>query len=251
MLPLLQNGLRRLGLELTKHEYTGEYPPDFDAAMVEIVRAVRPYTMTGIECLWTMVQAVRYVQAAQIPGAIVECGVWRGGGMMAAAMALLQSDCRTRDLYLFDTFEGMTPPSTQDRDFRGRAAATRFSKSKTRGVGSDWCFASLEDVQKNMARTGYDAAHVHFVQGQVEATVPQHAPAQIALLRLDTDWYVSTKHELNELYPRLMPGGVLIVDDYGYWRGSRQAVDEYFNQWQIVPFLQRIDFTARLYLKPR
>jgi hypothetical protein len=97
--------------------------------------------------------------------------------------------------------------------------------------------------------TGYPAERVHLVRGPVEETLPAAAPERLALLRLDTDWYASTRHELEHLYPRLVDGGVLIVDDYGHWQGARQAVDEYFAGTAPPPLLHRIDYTARIGVK--
>jgi hypothetical protein len=104
-------------------------------------------------------------------------------------------------------------------------------------------------VQRNLAGTGYDLASVKFIKGKVEETIPAHAPARIALLRLDTDWYESTRHELAHLFPRLVPGGVLILDDYGHWQGSRRAVDEYMAEHGIPILLNRVDYTARIAVK--
>ena len=101
-----------------------------------------------------------------------------------------------------------------------------------------------------MQRTGYDPARMHFVKGDVLETVPQEAPERIALLRLDTDWYESTRHELDHLYARLSPGGILIIDDYGHWRGARRAVDEFIEKHRLRLFLNRIDYTGRLAIKP-
>ena len=98
-----------------------------------------------------------------------------------------------------------------------------------------------------LAETAYP--RVEFVQGRVENTLPAAAPPEIAVLRLDTDWYESTRHELEHLYPRLVDGGVLIVDDYGYWQGARQAVDEYFGETGEAILLNRIDDTGRIAVK--
>ena len=113
-----------------------------------------------------------------------------------------------------------------------------------------WCIAGIEDVTENMRATGYPMERVHLVRGPVETTIPEHAPATIALLRLDTDWYSSTKHELEHLYPRLVARGVLIIDDYGHWEGARGAVDEYLATLPVKPLLSRIDYTGRCCVKP-
>src|SRR5262249_52452971 len=114
---------------------------------------------------------------------------------------------------------------------------------------SDYYRVPLEAVRRVMLGTGYDERKLVFVKGKVEDTVPGQAPAQIALLRLDTDWYESTRHELAHLFPRPAPGGVLIIDDYGHWQGARKAADEYFEAQRIAILLNRIDFSARIAVK--
>jgi O-methyltransferase len=108
-----------------------------------------------------------------------------------------------------------------------------------------WARAPLDEVRDVMYALPYPQAQIHFVKGKVEETIPDQAPAQIALLRLDTDWYESTRHELVHLYPRLAPGGVLILDDYGWWRGAGRATDEYFQENGPAPLLVRIDHEGR------
>lgn len=221
------------------------FPPDLDPGVVAIIKRVRPFTMTSPERVGAFIAAIDYVIAAELDGAIVECGVWRGGSMMAAALRLLQSDFRP-ELYLFDTYEGMPQPSPVDVDLRGRPAQKRFARSRT-PAGSRWCLAGIDEVRRNLESTGYPMDRVHFVKGMVETTIPAEAPEQIAILRLDTDWYESTKHELAHLYPRVTPRGVLIIDDYGYWKGSRRAVDEFLADRPLL--VNRIDITGRLIMK--
>ena len=112
------------------------------------------------------------------------------------------------------------------------------------------CECAAGRSKKILYGTGYPSERIHFVPGKVEDTIPASAPESIALLRLDTDWYESTKHELVHLFPRLATSGVLIIDDYGHWRGSRLACDEYFEQNRVPILLNRIDFTGRIALKP-
>lgn len=108
----------------------------------------------------------------------------------------------------------------------------------------------MGEVSSNLARTDYPSERTHLVKGRVEDTVPSEAPERIAVLRLDTDWYESTRHEMEQLFPRLPPGGVLILDDYGHWQGSRRAVDEYLAAEGLHLLLQRIDYTGRIATKP-
>jgi hypothetical protein len=223
-----------------------ERPSDFRDDEAEIVQLVRPWTLTSPERIYALIHAVRYVSAHHIPGAIVECGVWKGGSMAAAARALLQIQNVSRDLYLFDTYEGMSEPSSHDVDYSGMRANDLMRADP----GYRCANAPLEEVKKVLYATGYPREKIHFVRGRVEDTLPGSAPETIALPRLDTDWYESTKHELVQLYPRLSKAGVIIIDDYGHWRGSQQACDEYFAENRVPILLNRIDYTGRIAVKP-
>jgi O-methyltransferase len=218
--------------------------PDLSDDAWSIVRRVSGYTQTSPERLYALIEAVQFIVRNEVRGSIVECGVWKGGSMMAAALTLLKLNT-LRHIYLFDTFEGMPKPKKEDVDFKGRHASRWFSRLQTGSDSSLWCRASLEDVQQAMNSTGYDPAYVHLFKGKVEATIPKEAPESIALLRLDTDWYESTKHELEHLFPRLSKRGIVIIDDYGHWQGARKAVDEYFTQNRTPVFISRIDYSAR------
>jgi O-methyltransferase len=215
----------------------------------DIVARVSPFTMTSPERVAALCQAVAHVCEHRIVGDIVECGVWRGGSMMAACLTLLHHGDHDRDVYLFDTFEGMTAPTTFDVHASSGVRASmllRFS-DKTAPV---WAVSPLDEVRRNLETVGYPSSRVHFVKGRVEDTVPQSAPEKIAILRLDTDWYESTAHELRHLFPRLVSGGFLIVDDYGHWDGARRAVDEFVTSSGLPLFLNRVDYTGRLAIKP-
>lgn len=225
-----------------------EFPPDFDEASIALYRAVQPYTMTSKERVIALRQSVEYIVRCAIPGDIVECGVWKGGSMMAVALSLKEFGAARR-LHLFDTYEGMSEPGGVDKTYRGEVAGALMAQNE-RETSAIWAYGALEEVRKNVLGTGYDPNLVAFVQGKVEDTLPAHAPESIALLRLDTDWYESTKHELEQLYPRLSVGGVLLIDDYGHWEGARKAVDEYVQEKQLRVLLQRIDYTGRLCIKP-
>ena len=222
-------------------------PPDIDDDARAIIETVSPFSMTSPERLLALRDAVRHVCRHGIEGDIVECGVWRGGSMMAAALTMLECGGRRR-IHLFDTFEGMPPPAATDRDLTGVSAATLLA-AEQRESGDTWAFSPLDQVRANLRSTGYPAELVRFVPGRVEETIPEAAPERIAVLRLDTDWYESTRHELEHLYPRLAVGGVLIVDDYGHWQGARRAVDEYLAASGARLLLSRIDYTGRMAVK--
>lgn len=223
-----------------------KHPLESDPAYAEIIAKVEPFTMTGFDRVGALMDAVRYLTKARIPGAIVECGVWRGGSMMAAALTLLEAG-DIRDLYLFDTFAGMTEPGERDIDHVGVDARPVFTRMAADDHNA-WCYASLGDVRQNLRSTGYPEDRCHFIQGDVLQTLPAAETGQIALLRLDTDWYASTWHELTHLYPRIAKAGVLIIDDYGHWNGCRQAVDEYFADQAVL--MARIDYSGRMLVRP-
>jgi hypothetical protein len=170
--------------------------------------------------------------------------------MMVVAKVLIDLGATNRDLHLFDTFTGMTEPTAEDRDFRGRSAVEQYAQLSDGEQMSRWCRAGMATVRTNLIRTNYPSERIHLVAGMVEDTIPASAPETIALLRLDTDWYASTKHELVHLWPRLAAGGVCIIDDYGHWQGSRKAVDEYFAENGIHVLMHRLDYSARLIVKP-
>jgi O-methyltransferase len=258
MKSLAKSMINQLGFEIRKKQISdniapssqaeNEFPSDFSQDEIEIFRQVSPYTMTSKERVFALINAVRYVTHHKIPGDMVECGVWKGGSMMAIAKTLLTEKDQSRELYLFDTFSGMSEPSEKDRDFNGQAA-TKLLEISSKEDQWIWCNAPLEGVQNVMSKTGYDQTKVHFIQGKVEDTLPANAPEEIALLRLDTDWYESTRHELIHLFPRLSKHGVIIIDDYGYWQGAKKAVDEYFEGHNIKILLNRIDETGRIAIK--
>ena len=218
-----------------------------DPTFLKILKACQPYTMTSIERMYALYNAVTYIVKNSIAGSFVECGVWRGGSSMMIALTLKELGVSNRAIYLYDTYEGMSEPTADDVDFRGGQAKELMEQNVENKQNSVWCLADLNDVQNNMRSTGYPLDLVHFVKGKVEDTIPATMPeAPIALLRLDTDWYESTAHELKYLYPLLIQKGVLVIDDYGHWEGCKRAVDEYFNGSLL---LNRIDYTGRIAIK--
>jgi O-methyltransferase len=220
-------------------------PRDFGPGFADLYVRCAPFTMTPVERMGALYEAMQYLARARVPGAIVECGVWRGGSMMLAAFtALAQGEGEAeRGFYLFDTFSGMTEPGPED----GTVVHAQWLKHQQRG---GWARSPLEEVRHNMLSTGLGSGQFKLVEGRVEDTIPAGAPDRIALLRLDTDWYASTRHELVHLYPRLAPGGVLIIDDYGHFEGARRAVDEYLADCGEHLLFMRTDYDCRLAVKP-
>jgi O-methyltransferase len=218
-----------------------------------IIETALPYTLTGVPRLQALVDAVRYCVARGVAGDFAECGVWRGGSVLAMALTLQELGDTDRDLHLYDTFEGMTAPGEHDVSEFDTPALETWDKARRRGERPFAEVLDAEDFNEESVRrivlsSGYPAERVHLVPGPVEETLPSRAPDDLALLRLDTDWYESTRHELEHLYPRLAIGGVLIIDDYGHWKGARRAVDEYFAEREPL-LLARIDYTGRIAVK--
>ena len=239
-----------LGYQIVKKESNQFIPPDIEKEYHDIILESLPYTLTSVERVYGLISSVKYIVESNISGDIVECGVWRGGSVLASINSLLNFGSDSRDIWLYDTFEGMSAPTEEDYSLRSGSAKEKFNETKFNDKSSNWCFASLDDVKKTLSRSTYSSERIHYIKGMVEETIPSSMPEKIALLRLDTDWYESTKHELEHLYPLLVPGGILIIDDYGHWNGCRKAVDEYFCLLEKKPLLLRLDYTGRVAIKP-
>lgn len=227
-----------------------EFGNDFSPETVETIRKVRPHTMTTVDRIEAVCAATEYVVKYGIPGAFVESGVWMGGSSMAAADTLVKHGVTDRDFYLFDTFEGIPAPGVEDGLIGSDRSLQEWWDKENSDGSAPWLDAPAARVRANMLSTGYPDERLHLVPGLVEETIPAAAPEQIAFLRLDTDWYSSTKVEMDLLFPRISPGGVLIVDDYGYTTGARKAVDEFLASYPHPVFLHRIDSCGRLAIKP-
>lgn len=228
---------------------------DEDPTFRDILRKVRGFTMSTPELCYALYQAVEHVRTAGVDGAIVESGVWRGGNVALCARALLAGGDASRDLYLFDTFDWSWPDLSEwDTKYgEGSAADRNAALNKMRNAPQDYLEAqgvSEAKVRELIVATGYPREKVHTIKGFVQDTIPGQAPEKIALLRLDTDMYESTYHELVHLYPRLVSGGILLVDDYPTERGCVRAVEQYFGEAGPRPFLSRIDTQGRIGVKP-
>jgi hypothetical protein len=202
-----------------------------------------PLSTAPADAMYGLWRAVEYVVRCNIPGDFVECGVFRGGSSAMAAMAFrhFTNGAVDRLFHLYDTFAGMPAPTERDVDFAGRKPEDHLAAWGAKTIDA-MANSPLSEVRANLQATGVPPGQFVFIQGKVEETLPANIPpGTISILRLDTDWYESTRHELIHLFPRLASGGVLIVDDYGFWKGSRDACDEYFQENQVRMLLSRVD----------
>ena len=235
----VDKGIRKVLAPKNVRELPPEWPDDFSDFSKNLWRSVSAYTMTTKERVVSLESAVRYIATHDIAGDMVECGVAAGGSVMAMALTMLDLGKPDRRLWLYDTFEGMPEPTEHDVGRFDTPAMKLYKKRHNREGG--WIKFSIEDVEANVKSTGYPADQITLVKGKVEDSLLKTVPEQISLLRLDTDWYESTKSEMNILFPRVSPGGLILLDDYYRWMGSRKAVDEYIAQNNIRIFWSRID----------
>ena len=232
----------------------GRIYADFSEVEKSIYLQSRLNLCGSAEAIVTLIRSVEHVTRHAIPGALVECGVWRGGNIEVMVRTLQHLGVRDRDVYLYDTFAGMPQPDACDDEGLDCASNNRATWEQHRteadgAAGSDWMRAGVDLVRERLDPLGYPGERLHFVKGLVEDTIPRVMPDRIAILRLDTDFYRSTKHELMHLYPRLQRGGILIIDDYGAMPGSRRATDEFAAEQQTGWFLNRVDAHVRLLVK--
>lgn len=242
--------LAKLGYEVIRksNENIIDYPVEATREERELINLAGKYSMTGPVRMWALIQSLKHVKRKGLAGDLVECGVWKGGNLILMR-SFANEFFAEKTVIGYDTFDGMTAATDEDIDYWGNKASESMATNlKTEIITNIHALAGLDTVTKNL-RECSAIEKVKLVQGPVEKTllVDDNLPGSISLLRLDTDWYESTKIELEILYPRLVSGGVLIIDDYGHFKGAQKAVDEYFQGRDI--WLHYIDYTCRIYIK--
>lgn len=251
---LVQSGLNSFGYELVRHKSHREFVFPLEACPedLDLLRYVidNHLSMVSPEGLWSTLSAVKYVCENEIPGDFVECGVWRGGNAIIAAEIFRRYESQKK-VYLFDTFSGMSEPTSEDRGLADSQPAMAQYLESDKGTHNEWCYAPIGEVRRHFTDKNLLTRNVVFVEGDVEMTLQnsKNLPSQIALLRLDTDWYGSTKLELEVLFPKVSVGGCLIVDDYGFWSGSKKATDEYFSNQKVTPLFHVTDGSRRIAIR--
>jgi len=249
ILNFVNNAVRRFGYEIINNIDKEGIPNDIiDVKFRQIYNLCKKYSICAVTPMFALYKLIEYIVQNNIEGDLVECGVYKGGSVMLMAHTLKYFNQTSKKIYLYDTFEGMSLPTKRDISIDGKHAMELLNKGD-KITNKVWCFSPLEEVRKNMESTAYPVDNIIYVQGKIEDTIPGIVPNKIALLRLDTDWYESTKHELQHLYPILSHNGVLIIDDYGYWHGAREAVDEYIKNNSVNLLLNRIDASVRFCIK--
>lgn len=223
---------------------------DLDPGFQALADFVKPYTMTSVERQYGLYKSVEYICRAKIPGDLIECGVWRGGSMMLAAKTLIAMGDTSRRLILCDTYEGHPKPNAEhDVDLWGNKAVNDWIKYRKSDGTTDWGKVSIEEVEENMRSTGYPMDKVVLIKGKIEDTAASVPATTLSLVRLDTDWYDSARIGLETFWPRLSPGGVLVIDDYGHYVGQRRAVDDFFAASPVL--LHRVDYSCRAVIKTK
>ena len=216
----------------------------------ELLEVISKYSMTPKIRIYNLLQSLRYVKQKSIEGDFVECGVWKGGNIILFKKFIEKEfDDNGRTIFAYDTYEGMSEPGKEDYNLNSKISARHFLDEDLKKKSNNWGICSLNDVKSNLLKNVSNIENIKFIKGKVEETlkIEKNLPSKISILRLDTDWYESTKIELETLYNRVSPGGIIIIDDYGHWNGARKAVDEYFKGKFV--WMHYVDYACRLIIK--
>ncbi len=216
----------------------------------KLISVVSKYSMTPKIRIYNLLQALRHIKQKNIDGDFVECGVWRGGNIILFKK-FLENELKNsnKKIFAYDTYEGMNQPSEEDYNLTSKVSAKILLKKEKNKDSNIWGISKIEDVKKNISENVKNLDNINFIKGEVEQTLnsEKNLPLKISILRLDTDWYLSTKKELEVLYDRVSSGGIIIIDDYGHWNGSKKAVDEFFSNKYV--WMHYVDYACRLIIK--
>jgi hypothetical protein len=261
MKSLIQRMVNGLGYEVRRKVVApgqaDEDVSDFDREALEKIRIVHRHTMLPYGRLYSLYDQAVYCEKAGVPGAFVECGTWKGGAVGLMALANLAHGKARRRIHLFDSFDSIPEP---DETVDGAKA---IKESRAAGGGTQGRLVPLENFYESRGvlqtnrdllenAVGYSPDCLRYHQGWFQDTLPRDAAevGEIAILRLDGDWYASTKVCLEHLYPHVVSGGFVIIDDYGCYEGCKKAVDEYMARNGITAYLHQIDSAGRYLIKP-
>jgi O-methyltransferase len=249
-----------LGLEIRRKDEYAFLGYELEDEANEFIRKVRPFTMLPRQRLITLYQQVVFCERRKISGCFIECGVWKGGAVALMALANMKNSATPRLIHLFDSFQEICEPDASVDGERAIGEVKKWANGGSRGKlepiqgvydslgGPGSLVENRELLEKYI---GYDPKFLHFHKGWFQETMPRDANGigKIAILRLDGDWYASTKICLEYLYDKVVPGGFVIIDDYGTYEGCRKAVDEFMQEKGISAFLNHIDSEAKYWIK--
>lgn len=258
MKKVIKKSFNLLGLDIVKIKQENsskhQFPHDLDDNFVSLFNKNKHLLGGFTPKLYTTYKITEYLTKNQIPGDFIECGVYKGRQIVMMALTLLKYGDSKREIYLYDTFSGMTKPGEKDfKKHRPQVETSQKNLSKWKNMQNEdhnlYCYAPMDLVKKNVFETGYPKDKIHFEKGDVLKTIPNSSHEKISFLRLDTDWYELTKHELFHLYPLVVSNGVVSIDDYGSWQGAREAIDEFFLSEKFCPLLFRTGPSERAFVK--
>jgi len=235
----LEGFFLKFGLIIKRTRKRGyeDFPEYIEDSFIQLYKKYCDLSMVPWQGMHDSYQAAKYLSLNSIEGEIVECGVYKGGclGLISETINLFNKGLNDRKFYLFDTFEGMSDPTSDDyKIFEKDALYTlkRFKEQKREDGSSDNARGELHEVKDTILKANKNLDNFKFIKGMVETTLKdeKNIPEKIALLRLDTDFYESTKIELEILFSKLVKGGILIIDDYGHWSGANKATNQFFSK---------------------
>jgi hypothetical protein len=244
------------------NDYNRKLGYEFENDANEIIKTIRKFTMLPYVNLVTLYEQVLYCEKNNIRGAFVECGVWKGGATALMASANIKIGLERRNIHLFDAFEEICAPDIESdgviainevKQILGDKALINGELTPLKGIydayGGPGNLAECQSLFENVVK--YPSDKVFFHKGWFQETLPVESKKieSIAILRLDGDWYESTKICLRSLYDKVVPGGFIIIDDYGLYTGCKNAVDEFFTDRKISVYLNYSSWACRYIIK--
>lgn len=240
--------LENKGYILKKRSYFDklEKIPSLNKEHQKILSISSKFSMTSKIRQYALLNLLDYIFKKNIEGDMVECGTWLGGNLIIFDHLKKKYNSKKK-IFAYDTFVGMPRPTNNDKDFEGKSFLNNFEDLNKRYYSNKKF--NLNIVKKNLLLNKVDLKKIKFIKGKVEDTLKnkENLPSKISILRLDTDWYESTNASLYQLYSKLVKGGILIIDDYGWNSGCKKATDNFFKKKDVSFF--RIDHESIFLIK--
>ena len=248
----IKSFLHFFGLTVIKleNELFNKIPIEATSKEIELIKLSKKYSMNSSLRSWIVITALKKVFENGIEGDFVETGVWKGGNLILFQKYIEKYNSKDKKIFGYDTFEsGMPEPTNFDKDFKNLSANEYKDNKSLENYSAYHNVISLNQVKENFVKTTANSDNLFLIKGKTNDTlrITKNLPDKISILKLGTCFYESTKFELNTLYDRLEKGGFLIVDDYGWWKGSRLAHDEFFKNKK--DYFHFVDHTCRFMIK--